>query len=102
MQRRGRRPTLLPYPALFRPMKAFAIAALLAAAVPPAAPNAGDAAPPLAIKDVKDRALQVPESGSVMLLSFASNSNGEKDRKSTRLNSSHVERSYADFCLKKK
>src|SRR5690349_24004881 len=25
-----------------------------------------------------------------------------KDRKSTRLNSSHVEKSYADFCLKKK
>src|SRR5690349_24183540 len=27
---------------------------------------------------------------------------GEKDRKSTRLNSSHVEISYAVFCLKKK
>src|SRR5690349_24228386 len=29
-------------------------------------------------------------------------SNGEQDRKSTRLNSSHVEISYAVFCLKKK
>src|SRR5690349_24757884 len=28
--------------------------------------------------------------------------NGEEDRKSTRLNSSHVEISYAVFCLKKK
>src|SRR5690625_6197805 len=28
--------------------------------------------------------------------------NGEKDRKSTRLNSSHVAISYAVFCLKKK
>src|SRR5438874_8310370 len=27
---------------------------------------------------------------------------GERDRKSTRLNSSHVESSYAVFCLKKK
>src|SRR5438874_5597042 len=27
---------------------------------------------------------------------------GERDRKSTRLNSSHVEMSYAVFCLKKK
>src|SRR5438874_13504840 len=27
---------------------------------------------------------------------------GSRDRKSTRLNSSHVERSYAVFCLKKK
>src|SRR5690349_23885272 len=29
-------------------------------------------------------------------------SNGGRDRKSTRLNSSHVEISYAVFCLKKK
>src|SRR5438874_13138758 len=30
------------------------------------------------------------------------NHDGKKDRKSTRLNSSHVEISYAVFCLKKK
>src|SRR5690349_23190501 len=30
------------------------------------------------------------------------NIHGERDRKSTRLNSSHVEISYAVFCLKKK
>src|SRR5699024_11827338 len=30
------------------------------------------------------------------------NNNSEKDRKSTRLNSSHVSISYAVFCLKKK
>src|SRR5690349_22129590 len=32
----------------------------------------------------------------------AEKSHGKVDRKSTRLNSSHVERSYAVFCLKKK
>src|SRR5690349_23448094 len=31
-----------------------------------------------------------------------SSASGSKDRKSTRLNSSHVEISYAVFCLKKK
>src|SRR5690625_6332574 len=33
---------------------------------------------------------------------IASLENGERDRKSTRLNSSHVATSYAVFCLKKK
>src|SRR5690606_41719879 len=39
--------------------------------------------------------------GSSELL-IRSPSQGEKDRKSTRLNSSHVKISYAVFCLKKK
>src|SRR5690349_24588233 len=34
--------------------------------------------------------------------SMSSGSGGHADRKSTRLNSSHVEISYAVFCLKKK
>src|SRR5690625_6688390 len=34
--------------------------------------------------------------------SSSSHSSGERDRKSTRLNSSHVAISYAVFCLKKK
>src|SRR3712207_8743178 len=33
---------------------------------------------------------------------FAARDNGEGDRKSTRLNSSHANISYAVFCLKKK
>src|SRR5690625_5637049 len=33
---------------------------------------------------------------------FLTNSITRQDRKSTRLNSSHVANSYADFCLKKK
>jgi hypothetical protein len=59
-------------------MKAFALAAVLVAL------KAGDAAPSLAPKDVKDRALQVPHAGSAMLLSFASKSNGEEAGSITR------------------
>src|SRR5690349_23740538 len=35
-------------------------------------------------------------------LGFGATHTGDEDRKSTRLNSSHVEISYAVFCLKKK
>src|SRR5438045_5824632 len=35
-------------------------------------------------------------------ISFSSSSKGDRDRKSTRLNSSHLGISYAVFCLKKK
>src|SRR5690349_22843059 len=38
----------------------------------------------------------------VRILSSITDTNMEGDRKSTRLNSSHVEISYAVFCLKKK
>src|SRR5690606_40906947 len=37
-----------------------------------------------------------------LAISFAMNNKSIKDRKSTRLNSSHVKISYAVFCLKKK
>jgi hypothetical protein len=51
---------------------------LLAACPPPAtALEAGDAAPALAAKDVRGRALAVPASGRVLLLSFASPADGE-------------------------
>src|SRR5699024_12270006 len=41
-------------------------------------------------------------SGSFLPVSFPTVSSPVKDRKSTRLNSSHVSISYAVFCLKKK
>src|SRR5690625_6654721 len=43
-----------------------------------------------------------PTCGSGSLLIKAAQQVGSKDRKSTRLNSSHVAISYAVFCLKKK
>src|SRR5690349_22564054 len=72
MIRRPPRSTLFPYTTLFRP-SAGRLAGL------PAAPAPDRAAPPPSV------------AGS-----------GAEDRKSTRLNSSHVEISYAVFCLKKK
>src|SRR5690625_1051480 len=39
--------------------------------------------------------------GNSTILDFVVNENGKTDRKSTRLNSSHVAISYAVFCLKK-
>src|SRR5690625_6548995 len=40
--------------------------------------------------------------GALLLAPFLDNGPGRRDRKSTRLNSSHVAISYAVFCLKKK
>jgi hypothetical protein len=58
---------------------------LLAACPPPAtALEAGDAAPALAAKDVRGRALAVPASGRVLLLSFASPADGEAVGEITR------------------
>src|SRR6266496_3608291 len=56
-----------------------------------------DALPIFALRGVRSRAELVEESAS-----SPSTSAGRRDRKSTRLNSSHVETSYAVFCLKKK
>src|SRR5438874_9112590 len=44
----------------------------------------------------------LPEHGSVWITTSVQGGCGRSDRKSTRLNSSHVEISYAVFCLKKK
>ncbi|HVO31960.1 MAG TPA: hypothetical protein VMV18_14545, partial [bacterium] len=61
-------------------MRILPAAVLLLLATPAfaAAPKVGDAAPPLDVKDVKDRPLKVPETGSVLVLSFASKSNAEE------------------------
>src|SRR5204862_7594957 len=46
--------------------------------------------------------LGTSQNNSIAHLGNISSSTGDVDRKSTRLNSSHVEISYAVFCLKKK
>src|SRR3712207_6952420 len=95
-------PTLFPTPPLSRPPAKPAAAP----AAPAAAPAAGSG-PPLKV------GLLQPYSGVYALLGentttaaqmyFESvgNSAGGRDRKSTRLNSSHANISYAVFCLKK-
>src|SRR3712207_8164040 len=84
MIRRPPRSTLFPYTTLFR-------------SVPSPAASAGSADPiHSAIPQVTPRARTQPPSA------FRSARSRERDRKSTRLNSSHANISYAVFCLKKK
>src|SRR2546430_4172134 len=94
MIRRPPRSTLFPYTTLFRSLLLFGVAVT--------APGYAVAEPP------------VPASGAVLYeltenLSLRALSKGQRkatsqlqDRKSTRLNSSHSQISYAVFCLKKK
>src|SRR5690349_24060196 len=83
MLRRPPRSTLFPYTTLFRSENAEAVRA----------------APLRVARFSQETAL-----GTAQLKNFlrANLYEAEQDRKSTRLNSSHVEISYAVFCLKKK
>src|SRR5438874_8375212 len=81
MIRRPPRSTLFPYTTLFRSYRDLASAKV----------------PPVTIRATNSVvALDAPVRLGIH------HSELEKDRKSTRLNSSHVEISYAVFCLKKK
>src|SRR5690606_42059655 len=101
-QRRPPRSTLFPYTTLFRSAILHAVVFLsLALAWRPVLRSAGSAA------GEPDRAGQIAlvqmRRGSPEYLfdDAGSTSASTKDRKSTRLNSSHVKISYAVFCLKK-
>src|SRR3989442_6256977 len=87
MIRRPPRSTLFPYTTLFRSatdaVGAEQLARRLSAAIEHEPPEPGGATPPLEVR------------AGYFAVSDA-------DRKSTRLNSSHVRISYAVFCLKKK
>src|SRR5256885_10148875 len=91
MIRRPPRSTLFPYTTLFRsPMGAFNGAALVS--------------PDLKLLDRRDLPAEIVRE---VIATFRSHSIGAwlftaEDRKSTRLNSSHLVISYAVFCLKKK
>src|SRR5438874_9642798 len=84
MIRRPPRSTLFPYTTLFRSPRRSTSAAAPGGATPPRA------ASPATPGRTAAPALSRPRQSS------------RRDRKSTRLNSSHVEISYAVFCLKKK
>src|SRR5690349_6986412 len=89
MIRRPPRSTLFPYTTLFRSRLEAQIAVVLAAVVGELPGDRG-AVLPLRRDDV-----DMGDHGNRRAA-------GLRDRKSTRLNSSHVEISYAVFCLKKK
>src|SRR5436309_275675 len=87
MIRRPPRSTLFPYTTLFRSGSRLPLLSEVLAIMP-----AGQRL----FVELKDGPQVVPATVSVVQKS------GKGDRKSTRLNSSHVKISYAVFCLKKK
>src|SRR5437870_8020433 len=92
------RPALFPYTTLFRSKLTFEIEDGLAPVDQP------DIEPWLALHIAKRGVHQarVKPQGGVPPVDLQGSPGGDKDRKSTRLNSSHVAISYAVFCLKKK
>src|SRR5256885_3848553 len=92
MIRRPPRSTLFPYTTLFRSKPAVA-----------ALPLHDEAIPRLAIRARLQREVAVvAEDESPLLPRGVEGGKKREDRKSTRLNSSHLVISYAVFCLKKK
>src|SRR2546428_4405787 len=87
MIRRPPRSTLFPYTTLFRSL-----------------PSAGDCVPsaPRAEREVPGPACHQTMARIVIRVAAVEAEIAQVDRKSTRLNSSHDQISYAVFCLKKK
>src|SRR3712207_9001417 len=94
MIRRPPRSTLFPYTTLFRSAPLRALVHVAAHALP----QAREVAVADALQDLPDRVL--PERAVALELRLVEPL--VRDRKSTRLNSSHANISYAVFCLKKK
>src|SRR3712207_7355886 len=100
MIRRPPRSTLFPYTTLFRSL--FAALAETSTEPPETvalrAAQVGDDRVVLDLGDATGRVVEVTPSG----WTITEPSESTPDRKSTRLNSSHANISYAVFCLKKK
>src|SRR5947209_16564447 len=98
MHLRPPRSTLFPYTTLFRSLSVFAIAGASAGIATVATSHhsrggaPGDGTPPASAS----------VTGSPSPTSPSQSTSAGQDRKSTRLNSSHANISYAVFCLKKK
>src|SRR3712207_8861290 len=91
MIRRPPRSTLFPYTTLFRsaPFNGFG-------------KRRPSEAPPVLTPAEKEKLKAQAEADGQAAVGVPSSTEGQKDRKSTRLNSSHANISYAVFCLKKK
>src|SRR3989442_9393111 len=82
--------TLFPYTTLFRSLSALV---MIFAFLPPLFPDRRYPKPTVAHSRNESKAVEPLDPGKAA---------AKRDRKSTRLNSSHVRISYAVFCLKKK
>src|SRR3712207_6909374 len=100
MRRQPPRSTLFPYTTLFRSGAAQALGAVLG----PVLQEAGVAPDAVRLGDGSglSREDRLQPSAVTALLALAASGDDPRDRKSTRLNSSHANISYAGFCLKKK
>src|SRR3712207_7892082 len=97
MIRRPPRSTLFPYTTLFRSL------GIVDGHLQPHRLAAGDGHPECRLQLVPgEAALEVVVHGRHELIVEAVGVQVDEDRKSTRLNSSHANISYAVFCLKKK
>src|SRR5690349_24030994 len=90
------RPTLFPYTTLFRSRADFRLSEMKSGAK-------------LFFTETENRLgepviywMRASDTAGNLVITMENLSSVKKDRKSTRLNSSHVEISYAVFCLKKK
>src|SRR3712207_8292534 len=91
MIRRPPRSTLFPYTTLFRSTSSTTTTTNLTSTVHPDVDSSPIAAVIIIGKDMQGNVAYAPNNVTVKV-----------DRKSTRLNSSHANISYAVFCLKKK
>src|SRR3712207_8616275 len=94
MIRRPPRSTLFPYTTLFRSDRARVLVELTL--------DEGAVVVRAAVLDREDLAVAVEDADLEVLPLDQAHATRRKDRKSTRLNSSHANISYAVFCLKKK
>src|SRR3712207_8944475 len=102
MIRRPPRSTLFPYTTLFRSEDRHLLVRGGGLRPPPDGMAAAGEAGRAAARGERDRASPPADRGGVGVRRARRQRGGRGDRKSTRLNSSHANISYAVFCLKKK
>src|SRR5690606_41863301 len=100
--RRPPRSTLFPYTTLFRSTRIPSTTTLVTGLVVAAASLVGDAAETYDLTNIGTLFAFALVCVGVLVLRIVEPDRPRPDRKSTRLNSSHVKISYAVFCLKKK
>src|SRR5690349_24175760 len=99
MLRRPPAPTLFPYTTLFRSPRRLLLRIRRAEELRHGLRRGGRAPASTALRDQEPGRLPDPPRA---VQDRSRPAGGPRDRKSTRLNSSHVDISYAVFCLKKK